>query len=239
MSAAKSAKRKSRDKGAKSWSAGSRPDVPASGQDPSALDRIPITYQALTDYYSKLGTANPFSLRRETFLRIERTTGIPLICYVARTHNLATGVPAYIDGSDLIAFNDLLRLVQGQAVDIFLVSNGGSAKATDKNDSRIEEIVGFFASYDIQKSHGRSIDRRTARELGLRVVYTEDIPGLSDLVCSLYNQYELWFDKTPFFKVFEDARGTNWGRQSRMLAIQLPPTGAPELPLPGPPEPSG
>ena len=34
--------------------------------------------------------------------------------------------------------------------------------------------------------------------------------GLSDLLQSLVNQYDLWFDKTAFFKMFEDARGTNW-----------------------------
>jgi len=42
--------------------------------DPSALDRLPITFQALTDYFSKLREANPFVLRKETFLRIERVT---------------------------------------------------------------------------------------------------------------------------------------------------------------------
>jgi hypothetical protein len=37
--------------------------------DFSTLDRIPVTYQALSDYFGKLGEANPFDLRKETFLR--------------------------------------------------------------------------------------------------------------------------------------------------------------------------
>jgi hypothetical protein len=100
--------------------------------DPSKLDRLPATYQELNDYFGRLGEANPFALRKETFLRIERATGIPLLCYVAKTHNLPQGIPAYIDDSDLIGFGDLTHPVQGEAVDIFIVSNGGSAEATER-----------------------------------------------------------------------------------------------------------
>jgi hypothetical protein len=38
---------------------------------------------------------------------------------------------------------------------------------------------------------------------------------MNDLLRSLYNQYELWFDKTPFYKLFEDARGTSWAGSLR------------------------
>jgi hypothetical protein len=71
--------------------------------DPSKLDKLPVTYQAITDYFGKLGEANPFILRKEAFLRIERITGRPLICYVTKTHNLPQGIPAY-DDSDLNGF---------------------------------------------------------------------------------------------------------------------------------------
>jgi hypothetical protein len=79
----------------------------------------------------------------------------------------------------------------------------------------VEEIVEFFSNYDIQKSHGRSIDRQKARELGLAVRFVEEVEGMNDLLRSLYNQYELWFDKTPFYKLFEDARGTSWAGSLR------------------------
>lgn len=90
-------------------------------EDPSKLDRLPVTYQALTDYFGKLGEANPFALRKETFLRIERVTGRPLICYVTKTHHLPQGIPAYIDDSDLTGFGDLTQSLQGEAVDVFII----------------------------------------------------------------------------------------------------------------------
>jgi len=115
-------------------------------------------------------------------------------------------------------------------------------KCSEKDD-RVKDIVSFFSDYDIQKSHGRSIDRGKASELGLKVINVEEIEDLADLVRSLYNQYELWFDKTSFYKVFENARGINWGRQSQAVTVQLPVLVPPGMPLPatqpGPPERSG
>ncbi len=331
------------------------------GDDPSKLDQVPVTYQALRDYFAKLREANPFLLRKETFLRIERITGRPLLCYVAKTHNLPQGVPAYIDDSDLTGFGDLIQSVQGEAVDIFMVSNGGSAEAserivrllrdrfkevrfivpanafsaatlicfsgdeiimdsratlgpidpqingvpartiqrafetieerlkkegpraltaympllskydlhileicksaqelsrelaqswlsaymfkTSEDDPRVGKCVEFFSDYDIHKSHGRSISREKARELNIHVSDVEKVEGLADLVRSLYNQYELWFDMTPFYKLFKNGWGINWGRQTQAIKVQFPvifPPGMPQpVPQPGPPERSG
>ena len=323
--------------------------------DPAALETLPITYQAFNDYVEdRIDSINLFVLRRETFLRVERITGIPLICYVTKTHNLAQGIPAYIEDSDLIGFDDLVQTTEGDKVDVFLMSNGGSAEATERvvkllrerfnevryiipanaysaatlmclsgdavimdspatlgpidpqingiptrailrafeqmkeilaaegpaaltaympliskynlhdfeicksaeelsaelagvwlssymlkcnrDDPRIADIVKFFASYDFHKSHARSIDRIKARELGLVVKNVEDIDGLGDLIRSLRNQYEFWFDKTPFYKMFENARGINWGRQAQQITFQLPPNMPPGTAQPGPPQ---
>jgi len=107
-----------------------------------------------------------------------------------------------------------------------------------RETSPIPEIVDFFSSYDIHKSHGRSIDRNISRENGLKVINVEEIEGLADLVHSLYNQYELFFDKSPFYKVFENTCGISWGRQS--VTFELVPTEIPtSVPQPGPPERSG
>jgi hypothetical protein len=329
--------------------------------DPSKLEQVPTSFQALADYFATLEKANPFSLRKETFLRIENITGRRLICYVTKTHNLPRGIPAYIDDGDLTGFGDLTQSVEGNAIDIFLVSNGGSAEATERivrllrerfdtvrfiipanafsaatlmcfsgdeiimdslgtlgpidpqingiparailrafetiekrlkeegpkaltaympliskydlhileicksaeelsrelasnwlstymlkcsdDDHRLAKIIEFFSNYDTHKSHGRSIDRARARQLGLEVKNIETIQGLPELVRSLYNQYELWFDKTPFYKMFENAWGINWGRQSQAVALQLPvmvPAGIPPAAhQPGPPQRSG
>jgi len=58
----------------------------ASPSDLSKLEKLPITYQDLFNFFAKLGEANPFNLRKETFLRIERLTKRPLLCYITKTH---------------------------------------------------------------------------------------------------------------------------------------------------------
>lgn len=325
---------------------------------------IPVTFQALTDHFRKPQKQEPFQLRKETMQRIESVTGRPLICYVAKTANLAPGIPAHIDHSDLTGFADLIQTTEGDAVDVLIVSNGGLPEAAerivrllrgrfhsvryivpanafsaatlicfsgdeivmdtagtlgpidpqimfgaanvparaiirafeaaeerlrkegpqaltaympllmkydlhlfeicksaemlskelagswlaeymlkcDKSDPRITAIVDFFQSYDTHKSHGRSIDRETARKLDVNVVDIEKTEGLADLVRSLSNQYQLWFDRMPFYKVFENARGINWGRQVQQVTLQLPLQPAPGVPQPapqpGPPQPS-
>ena len=87
-----------------------KPAAPAARppQNPSKTKEIPASYQGIHDYFAGLGNANPFTLRKETFRRIEQITGRPLICYVTKTHNLPQGVPAYIDDSDLTGFDDLM-----------------------------------------------------------------------------------------------------------------------------------
>lgn len=331
--------------------------------DPSKLEHLPVTYQGLSDHFVRLGQVNPFNLRRETFHRIEQITGRPLICYVIKTHNVPQGVPAYIDDNDLVGFTDLIQSVTGDQVDVFIVSNGGSAEAAERivrmlrerfksvrfivpgnaysaatlicfsgdeivlaagatlgpidpqingiparailrafeslearlkaegpgaltaympllskydlhlleicksaeelskelaqawlssyllkttsDNPRVVAAVKFFSDYDIHKSHGRSIDRQKARELLGKVVDAESDPLFGELIRSLYNQYELWFDQSGFFKMFEDSRGINWGRQAQSVTLQLPimipPGGAPPQPVPqpGPPGRSG
>ncbi len=341
--------------------------------DLSKLERVPTTYQELNEFFIGHPTGNPFLLRKETFLRIEKITKTPLICYVTKTRDFPPsspafpqGIPAYINEADLVGFGDLIQSIKQNVqptelgpVDIFVISNGGIAEATERivralrrqfntirfivpsnafsaatllcfsgdsiimdsfgtlgpidpqvgdkparvilrafdevkrilkeegpqalaaylpliskydlpiieicktaeqlskelatnwlstymfkcneEDERVTNIVEFFSNYDLHKSHGRSIDRETARELGLRVTNVESIVGLSDLVRSLYNQYELLFDRTPYYKIYENAHGINWGRQYSvphpvpLFPTQVPPGPPPGTP-PGPPQ---
>ncbi|MBM3326450.1 MAG: hypothetical protein FJY65_05665 [Calditrichaeota bacterium] len=83
-------------------------------------------------------------------------------------------------------------------------------------------ISEYFSDYDEHKSHGRTIDRNTALEQGLNIKFIEDIPGVSELVRSLYIQYQFWFDKSPFLKIYENSRGICWGRHIQSVEIQIP-----------------
>jgi len=311
-------------------------------EDIAKVERLPVTYQEIAEYFAQFEGFNPFILRVETFRRIERITNTPLICYVTRTTNIPQGIPTYIDDSDLTAFGDLVHLVEGPNIDILLVSNGGSAEAAErivyllrerferirfilpanaysaatlmsfagdeiimgplatlgpidpqlngipvrailrsferleqrlkeegpqaitaympllqkydlhileicrsaeelstelarawvseymlkcpKDDEKVTQVVNFFSSYDTHKSHARGINRQVAREKGLHVTSVEKIDGLADLLRSLRSQYDIWFDKLPFYKLFEDSRGTNWGRQFDIQPIRNHPT---------------
>lgn len=90
------------------------------------------------------------------------------------------------------------------------------------DDPRVVAIVDHFSDYDLHKSHGRSIDRGKCQELGLAVTPLEQDGHLRDLIRSLVNQYELLFDKSLFFKLYENARGINWGRQAQRVTIPVP-----------------
>lgn len=313
----------------------------------STLDKLPTTNQSLQDFVGQFKTFNLFVLRSETFRRIERITQRPLICYVTKTHSIPREIPARIDETDLQAFSDFVASISGRCADIFLLSNGGSAEATERivrllrdrlddirfviagnaysaatlmcfagneilmgevstlgpidpqingipvravlrsfetiaerikkegiqalaaytpllkkydlhflevcksaedlskelaqewlanymfkcpsqtscsdQKCKVMDIVNFFLSYDIHKSHSRGISRQKAVELGLNVRFFEQAdPELADLFTSLHNQYELAFAQTPFFKFFEDCRGVNWGRQAQHISVPVP-----------------
>lgn len=317
-------------------------------RDVAALQRLPVTYQAINDLLSAYGAVSLFALRLEAIKRIEAVTGFPLICYVTKTHQIGPAIPtglAGIDDSDLMGFSDLIASIPSEAVDVLLVSNGGSAEATQRivhllrnrfksvrfiipgnaysaatllcfsgdailmgaestlgpidpqingipvrailrgfeavekrlaeegpkaltaympliskydlhlfeicrsaealsselattwlsqymlktepTDKRVADLVAFFESYDLHKTHARPIDRNKAQELGLEVVPLEKIEGLNEFVRSLYNQYELFFDKSPFYKLFEDSRGVNWGRRISEVMVEVPQSGPP------------
>ncbi len=296
-------------------------------------DQALETYQAISDYINRLALEKPegtevFSLRNETIQRIELVTGRPLICYITKTSNVPQGVPAFIDDSDLTGFSDLIQTTPDNAVDVFLVSNGGAPEATERivrlirdrfesvrfiipsnafsaatlmsfsgdeilmgaqaalgpidpqingiparailrafetleerlkaegpraltaympllskydlhlleicksaeelskelarnwlctymlkcseDDERVNTIVQFFSNYDVHKSHGRSI-----------------------------NQYVFFFDKSGFYKLYENTRGINWGRAMPTINVQLNPvnpSGIPPVLPPGPAE---
>ena len=101
-------------------------------EDVKALEKIPSTYQGITYFFTRYQTVQPFVLRQKTFAMIEAITNRPLICYVARTNNLVPGIPVSIDDSDITGFKDMVNPISEKVVDIFLVSNGGSAEATER-----------------------------------------------------------------------------------------------------------
>ena len=107
--------------------------------NPKIPDQLPKSYGALQSFLQDAKISNPFSLRLETFRRIEKRLGRPLLCYACRTWNVTPGTPAFIDDGDLIGFSDLVDSVTGDEADVFIISNGGSAEATERIVQRLRD----------------------------------------------------------------------------------------------------
>lgn len=81
----------------------------------------------------------------------------------------------------------------------------------NENAPEVARCAEYLANFDIHKSHGRSIPRETARQIGLKVVYAEEIDQLSELLQSLTNQYRWLFNTILAMKIFENSLGETAG----------------------------
>ncbi len=79
------------------------------------------------------------------------------------------------------------------------------------DEKTIAGIVSFFSDYDTHKSHSRPIFFREVQKLGLKVALFED--DIRDLVWDFFLCLKVMHELTPFIKIFENGRGTHWGKQ--------------------------
>jgi ClpP class serine protease len=98
-----------------------------------------------------------------------------------------------------------------------------------KDDKSIKIITDFFMDHETHKSHGRSIDRESAKEKGLNIVLSESIrtketesDEFDKLLLSLFNQYQFFFGISHFCKLYENTRGINWGKSIQPQQVQIP-----------------
>ena len=107
---------------------------------------------------------------------------------------------------------------------------------SDSDDSKIESVVEYFGNWDLHKSHGRSIDATACKKIGVPAMILKGEIG--HLVRSLLHQYALFFDKSSFYKVFENSADIGWGRQQVQQVVNFPiqsPEGLPASPDAGEP----
>lgn len=102
----------------------------------------------------------------------------------------------------------------------------GLPDAADKAAAIVEK----FVSHHENLSHGRTIGIKKATEWGLRVRDLRDSPDLRQALWNLYTLIEIYFDRSPAVKLFENSRGVSWARN--LPAVQL-------VPILGPPGPQG
>ena len=104
------------------------------------------------------------------------------------------------------------------------------------NKAKVDRVVDYFGNWDLHKSHGRSISASACKEIGVPTLILKG--ENANLVRSLLNQYAFFFDKTRFYKVFENSAGIGWGRQQVQQMLNIPiqaPGGLPVAPDSGEP----
>jgi len=93
---------------------------------------FPITNQEILDYFNNNPTLTHTGLRIKTIIEIEKTTGIPLICYTSKTSNIQQGMRPSIEDDDIDGFSDLIHKIDGENIDVFIISNGGYPNSAER-----------------------------------------------------------------------------------------------------------
>ncbi len=103
------------------------------------------------------------------------------------------------------------------------------AVANGAREARAGEISTWLSDHATLKSHGRHIDRETAREHGLKIINLEDDSILQDLVLSVFHAATHTFTRTSAVKIIENDRGNAYIKHMG-LVVQRGPETAPDSP---------
>jgi len=112
-------------------------------------------------------------------------------------------------------------------------------KDREDKDKISEEIAAKLSSHSEFLSHSRSIRIKQAKELGLIIEDLRGMPELRTKFWKLYCAIELYFDRTPAVKLYENTHGVSFAKNVQLLAVrqaEQPPPSAPPAPQPTPPQ---
>lgn len=105
-----------------------------------------------------------------------------------------------------------------------------------KRKSKADKIAKRLADHKRNLSHGRSIGIQEVKAIGINVNDLRDNSVLRAALWELYCLIELYFDRTPAVKLFENSKGVSWARNfGQVLSVQMPPQAPPppaQAPLP-------
>jgi len=100
---------------------------------------------------------------------------------------------------------------------------------------KAKQIARKLSSHKQNLSHGRPIGIRKAKKFGLIITDLRNLPDLRKKLWELYCSIELYFDRTPAVKLFENSRGVSWARN--FAGVQLVPQLLPQAPQQPPKQP--
>lgn len=111
-------------------------------------------------------------------------------------------------------------------------------KDTSDKAEKAKMISTRLAAHDEYLSHARTININRCKELGLIIQDLRDNLPLRSLLWKLYCLIELFFDRSPAVKLFENSHGVSWQRSFHEQIVQIPvpvPRQPPELGKPSNP----
>lgn len=85
-------------------------------------------------------------------------------------------------------------------------------------DSKIEEIVKYFSSYDTHKLHSRPLIYEKVKELGIKIKLADW--ELKDAIWEAYILLDWFFSNTPFVKLYETNYWISWWTQAQAVLVQ-------------------
>lgn len=96
-------------------------------------------------------------------------------------------------------------------------------------DERARRIANYFSGHNLHRSHARTIRINQAVAQGVKVLDMRQDARLRELVWRLYCAIDLYFDRTPAVKLFENAHGVSWARNviEQVTIIPTPPATLP------------
>jgi hypothetical protein len=81
-----------------------------------------------------------------------------------------------------------------------------------------------LSEHRLYLSHGRTIGIQKAEEIGLIVHNLKKYPKLRKALWELYCAIDLYFDRVPAAKLYENARGVSWAKLFQPAQITPPPS---------------
>lgn len=124
---------------------------------------------------------------------------------------------------------ELSRTLVAEWLETFMFSGYGDAK------TKAEAIATALADHGLFKSHGRFIDRKQARDMGLTIDDLEGHPATENAVLGLFHSTTHTFNGTAAVKILENNNGRAFIKlQQTFIQAPTPPAAAPQ-PRPQPP----
>jgi len=89
-----------------------------------------------------------------------------------------------------------------------------------ESQRKIPEIIKSLSDHVLTKSHNRHLSAVTCADIGLKVTFMEDEPGLQDAILSIHHMCIHTLGATPAFKIIENHEGNSFIQMAQQVLVQ-------------------